>query len=582
MQPPPPPPAEHSPLQRAAALLKTGQRAEALAVLKAYVLENRTSEEAWYLLSFAFEDQERQIRAIEQLLVINPANSHAQARLEKLTAVDKEQTPSGRQPPSRKTLIWAASGILLIFLAFILFRPRPAAPPPDGDPATIATSETATPSLTPYTFPSATPATQAAATTPTLSPAPPPAAPTEPPLNAAISAQMDEIQDQVAALRRLEILSPVPRFVIQQNQVHPILEAAYLARNTRDNVADQALVLTALGLIEPNYDLYNKIINQLGEGIGGFYIPWTDELYVIGEQFSGVERFVFAHEFTHALADQHFSLDSLGVYPECLSETDHCLAIAALVEGDATYLMNRWLETYGSEDDLNDILAAQYAPLEHSISSSDLPPPYVVRELNFRYRDGYNFIEHLYQVGRWKMVDLAYGRLPQTSEQILHPDKYQAGEDAIPVAVPSLGEILGESWRFLGSDTLGELGTEMILGYSAHRLAQIDPETATRAATGWGGDSYQVYYKGTTNRSILAVHWVWDSRWEEDHFWEAMQQHLNLRYRGDSVNHKTGLCWQLLNDHVSCIFHTDTETLWLLAPDVAMIDLVRGQYPAFP
>ena len=135
------------------------------------------------------------------------------------------------------------------------------------------------------------------------------------------------------------------------------------------------------------------------------------------------------------------------------------------------------------------------------------------------------------------MVNLAYETLPQTTEQILHPAKYQIREKAKPVEVPELHGILVDSWRLLASDSLGELGTEMILGYGSNRLAQIDPAIAVEAAAGWGGDHYQIFYKGTTNGKVLAATWVWDTRTDADQFWIALDAYLNLRYRKNRVDH---------------------------------------------
>jgi hypothetical protein len=304
-------------------------------------------------------------------------------------------------------------------------------------------------------------------------------------------------------------------------------------------------------------------------------------LYVLGATFSGLERFVFSHEFGHALVDQHYHLESIGVYPECLQETDRCTAITALIEGDASLLMYQWLETYGTEEDINEILSAQFNPSNRALSSEDLAPPYSVRDVQFKYDDGFQFVEYLHNQGGWGLVNLVYSDLPQTTEQILHPDKYMSKEGALPVAAPSLGEILDQDWRFLIADTLGELGTQMVLGYNANGLNQLDQQTTAQAAAGWGGDHYQVYYRGKTNHSILAAKWVWDTSADASEFWEAMRHYLQLRYGGKTAVHDLGLCWQRLNDHYTCIFQTEVETLWIQAPTMEMMNLIWDHYPAF-
>ena len=578
-------PTKHFLLQEAIEFLRTKKPQEAAPLLAQYLRINPDSEEGWVLISYAVQEPDKKIECIQRVLKINPVNSQARQRLKKL--LDSIPPEELEQPEPKKFPFWITLGTIFVIGCIILaggiwgFRSLFGAPPtiepptPTLDTVEKLSSETPYPTYLPDASATATP-------THTLTPSPTlPATVTPAALDESTTAQMDEIAAQVSGLRELTELEPVTRAVIEQGYVRPILESVYLERHTRAEVTDQARVLSALGLIDPTYDLYTKTLNQIGEGIGGFYIPWTDELYVIGETFSGIERFVYAHEYTHALVDQHFDLSAFGVYPECLSDSDRCLAISALVEGDATYLMYQWLGEYGTEEDINDILAAQYAPIDRRISASDLPPPYVIRETQFRYGESTLFIDHLYQIGEWQMIDIAYTRLPETTEQILHPQKYQVREGAKPVEIPVLDEILGERWRLLASDSLGELGTEMILGYAFDGLDRLDPETAKKAAAGWGGDHFQIFYKGITNGKVLAAAWTWDTLTDALQFWDALEAHLHLRYDKNRVDHPDGFCWEKLNEEFACIFKIRSDTLWIIAPDRDAMELVRSQFESF-
>ena len=574
---------DHFLIQEAIELMRAKRPQEARSILKQYLRINPYSEKGWLLLSYVVEENSQKIDCLRRVLDLNPTHWRAQERLDQFKA-NLNATPSKAAKPRRRGIstwvVVASMGLigLLILVAGIWGYQSLLSKSSPGIQAQAVAQATFTPS--PTRQPSIAFATATAMISPT--PIPPTHIPATPALLANdIVDQMDEIQSQVSELRGLEARESVPRTLLVESQVQSMLETLYLARHTKDEVADQARVLSALGLIEPTYDLYSKTLNQIGEGLGGFYIPWTDELYVIGTEFSGIERFVFAHEYTHALADQYYALEAIGVYPECIIETDRCLAISALIEGDATYLMYEWLEKYGTEADLKDILEAQYAPIDKTISSTNLPPPYLVRETQFRYGDGYSFIQHLYERGKWKMVDLAYATLPETTEQILHPDKYQIREPAISVETPALEDILGNGWRLLATDALGELGTQMILGYSANRLTHLDPVIVAKAAEGWGGDQYQMFYKDTTNQKVLAVNWIWDSWPEEDQFWEALQQYMTLRYRSNRVADQAEMCWEYLNDHYSCVFHSQYQTLWVMAPDLDMLFTIRAQYADF-
>jgi len=391
---------------------------------------------------------------------------------------------------------------------------------------------------------------------------------------------MDDIQNQVSTIRELGILTDTGRYIIPEIKVHKILKEIFLARNTRDEIKKQAQILSVLGLIEPGYDLYSQAINDLGEGLGGFYIPWTDELFVISEDFGSLEKFVYAHEYVHALTDQHFELGDIGVYPECMRELDRCAAITALVEGDATKLMYDWLTAYASEDEIAEIEESGYSPIDEVITSNDFPPPFLVRETYFNYFDGLNFVNYVFEAGDgWEAVNQVYADFPATTEQILHPEKYFENEPAVKVESRPIGDLLGDEWELLIQETLGELMTNMILGSSANYLFQLDPITAAEAAAGWGGDSFQVYAR--KNQSILVVHWVWDSVEESAEFDQALADYLNRRFVGRMVEAFDTDCWTKINDHFSCMFTTGSESLWLLAPTLEDIDNILAVYPEF-
>jgi flagellar basal body-associated protein FliL len=500
------------------------------------------------------------------------------------TASLQAQAP---KPPSRRRLLWLvlilvaiAAAVALVFIFFFGMRgglpfTAGAEPLPTVVVAATAVPSTPTPAIQdlPPTWTNTPPPTPAGTATPTP-------ILTLPPPDAAMASEMESIQVQVVALRGLSPLGEVPSFMVPEERVREILESLVLKEDAdlKTEAADQVRVLSALGLIEPTYDLYTKMLNNQGDSLGGFYVPWTQELFVIGEDFSILERFIFSHEFAHALADQHFELGDIGVYPECELDSQHCEAIRALVEGDASLLMYQWLAAHTSEEEQLDIFL--FDPPTEIISSADFPPPYVVREQEFRYGDGLLFVEKLHQLGTWALVDLAYQNLPLSTEQILHPQKYLDGETPIPVAPAALEAVLGDGWRLLETDVLGELMTGMILGYGVEAITQLDPETAADAAAGWGGDSYQVLYKGSTNEKVLAVHWVWDTPEDAQEFTEAMETYLTRRFAGVQVSGRPG-CWERLNQEVSCLFAAGIETLWILAPDLQTLDLVTDQFSQF-
>ena len=251
--------------------------------------------------------------------------------------------------------------------------------------------------------------------------------------------------------------------------------------------------------------------------------------------------------------------------------------VRALVEGDATLLMQQWWQQYAGPQDYQDIL--RYRPPSQTLPE-DYPPPYVSRDLDFPYLAGLSFVQALHKRGNWAEVNKAYTNPPASTEQILHPEKYVADEQPIAVAAPPLTETLGADWHMIDDDVLGEWTTYLILNAGADLAAQIDDAEALKASRGWGGDHYQVYYNAAISQTVLAAEWVWDTPRDATEFKAAMLKHLGERFRGAQIDREAGDCWES-NQQTSCFFVTGDKTLWLLAPDMTTLEAALTQYPDF-
>ena len=88
----------------------------------------------------------------------------------------------------------------------------------------------------------------------------------------------------------------------------------------------------------------------------------------------------------------------------------------------------------------------------------------------------------------WDAVNDVYSNLPQSTEQIIHPEKYLEQDEPQDVTLPDLETALGGTWSQLDTDVFGELYMRLYLE------AFINTDQATIAAEGWDGDRY-VYLK---------------------------------------------------------------------------------------
>jgi hypothetical protein len=261
----------------------------------------------------------------------------------------------------------------------------------------------------------------------------------------------------------------------------------------------------------------------------------------------------------------------------CEGDKQRCQAIQALVEGDATLVMQQWLEQYARPQDLQDILVHE-APAH--LLPDQFAPPFVAPNALFPYNEGQNFVGALHARGRWALVNAAYTNLPESTEQILHPSKYFSGDSPEEMPDITLEAVLGAGWRLLDNNSLGEWMTYLVLAYGADLDAQLDAGLAERAAAGWGGDRYRVYYNDETVQTVMAARWSWDTMGDATTFDGAMRDYLHERYGGNRLEVGRGACWEANGQH-SCVYRAGLEILWLLGPDAATVEAVLNRFPGF-
>ena len=147
--------------------------------------------------------------------------------------------------------------------------------------------------------------------------------------------------------------------------------------------------------------------------------------------------------------------------------------------------------------------------------SDEIQPslPDTIDDLNrFPYRYGVEFVEALYEQGGWAAVEKAYENPPNTTEQIMHPEKYFAQEDAQPVEAPS---ITGE-WKLTKNERFGEYFILVMLD------EWISTDDAEQAAEGWGGDTLTDYERD--DEFLFTWNIAWDSKDDAHEFYIAFQE----------------------------------------------------------
>jgi hypothetical protein len=419
--------------------------------------------------------------------------------------------------------------------------------------------------------------TPAATPTPTETPTATPTATFIAP-DATQQTEMAQLEKLVVNMRGLSWNGSPPIYLVSPNQAENILESELALSGYTASIGGQSKIFTALGFIDPSFDFAKYSLTGLSEGQLGFFNTFDKSIYLIGYQSGGLGHLVFTHEFDHALIDHYFpGVERAYFGSACANNSQRCQAIQALVEGDASLLMAQWYATYATASDKKDI--GQYH-IPFASSADPDPPPYGAPLADFTYSTGEQFVLALWQKGGWAEVDKAYDNLPASTEQILHPEKYLAGEQPVEMTVPNLLPSLGGGWTLVGSDSLGELMTGLMLAYGAEPIWRIPPKDALSASAGWGGDHYLLYESATGNQTVLSAEWNWDTDNDAAEFLSSMTSYLNQRFPYGKANQAGRTCWSL-DITTTCLFHVDRNTLWILAPSMEIVDSILGAYPAY-
>jgi hypothetical protein len=322
---------------------------------------------------------------------------------------------------------------------------------------------------------------------------------------AATERRIAEVESQVPPIRGLRPTRPVPTRIIDREQFKVELRALFDREGLGPRYRAAGDLYERLGLLPAGTDLERIALELTGAGVIGVYLPDEKQMIVIksGSGLDATGRFTLAHEFTHALQDQHFGLERLGL--DDPSQSDRGLARLALVEGDATQLMIEWAAAHLSPLELLSIVVGSLTPEQQQILES--VPPILQRQTLFPYVQGQVYVAALEARGGWPAVDAAYDDPPDSTEQILHPAGTSTALTPIEVALPDLAASLGVGWTSSLEDTVGELISQVWL----EQATAEGQSAAAAAAAGWGGDRI-ASLDGPSGSWAVAWQTAWDSR----------------------------------------------------------------------
>jgi hypothetical protein len=344
---------------------------------------------------------------------------------------------------------------------------------------------------------------------------------------------MTKVKGSITAIRGLEFTEPIKRGIKNRDELKEYFRNIIQSEMPDEKMYAAQKALVKLGFIPPGLDLKNSLIELYTEQVVGVYDWRVGTLYLIKEVPIEMQEMVMVHEMTHALQDIHFNLKSLPLGRK--DNDDLAMATLAVIEGEALIVMiDYMLNPTGVESPPlpnMDSLLQNTTDFGGGDVFSDAPL-WIQKNVLFPYLEGFTFVQEVKKEDGWKALDKCYTALPQSTEQILHPEKYLNEKDSpTTVSLPRLSEFLGDGWAFLDENVMGEFNVDLLF---LQHLAQDNYNS--KFANGWDGDLMQIYENKELKKVCIAWLTTWDTDDDAKEFFEGYSNIVQKKYTERSVS----------------------------------------------
>lgn len=313
-----------------------------------------------------------------------------------------------------------------------------------------------------------------------------------------LAEQIERTTAQVEALRDLEAQADIDARVVSAEKLRARVARSLEAYTGRRADRDTR-ILSTLGIVDEDLDLKALVEDILTVQVAGLYLPKTKRLLVASEEGDGpltaADTTILAHEIQHALADEHFNFPTSEKVPR--GKEDEVLAHRSLIEGDATVTQRRFAQRALTPEQQAALL--DDPALQESLQQYYDLPPYLRKAFEFPYTQGAAFVEALCAEGGWDLVDQAHREPPETSAEVIYPERFLAGEEPIePHQLGAPGAGWDEGWEvsFGAADLL--LMFELPAGQEQRAI-----DNPRHAAAGWAGGDLTLWTRG--ERSAVGI-----------------------------------------------------------------------------
>jgi hypothetical protein len=273
-----------------------------------------------------------------------------------------------------------------------------------------------------------------------------------------------------------------------------------------------------IGLLPQGYDMEKGFLELVKEQVGALYDARTKTLIGIsdlppGQKSSILNKMILSHELTHALQDRVINIEKQSEIG--LRNNDYEYALRAVVEGMASIVMLAYAQNlpFNKLPDLQSFWRGQLSKVDGGALGHS--PQYVKEYLMSPYTEGGAFIQSWQKANPGKTCAELLKKMPISSEQVLHFDKYSAKDEPTRIDLSGIRGKVPEDWKLFYANSLGE--------FEWLQLFRIHPETkanAEKLAAGWDGCRFEAF-RDKKGGMILTGLSIWDSEDDAKEFVEG-------------------------------------------------------------
>jgi hypothetical protein len=391
----------------------------------------------------------------------------------------------------------------------------------------------------------------------------PDSAPTDIPVNphARYLSMIEDVREKVQSVRQLHFLKPISVGIITRDEYagnminYPRYYEAY------------TVMLKQLCLIPDTMRDVGSYVRAFNAGFPAAYYSWgTDSITLINpaDYDTIVLKEIIAHEFSHALQDQHFNIDfdaSIPYRSTSNFNSDYYTVGRCLAEGDAVTSELNYLKSIGLFSlNIQVYCKNKFDSYFDSLSLNNFPQFLKIKSM-FPYKAGAAYVAKIQRNEGWKSIDSLYhAKRALSTAEIVTGESFEPSEfDVSPLVKDWYSNSINV--KFADDDNYGPVWLMAILNKYITR-------TDCSKAFGWRGDRF-VYM---LNDDSQWGKFVWALNFKEGsdavHMFQLFDTLITSRVLGGNITVRKEISTDSLIQFNSgsiktCLIRNDRNLFWI-------------------